>query len=349
MNKKYEDNDLIDSLIKNNDFKNLKETLGKMVDYSSKEISRIIRETRENKEEGLIPVKKQSLVEQKPRSIKSLKAAVMFSNIVMVGSGVFSVAYITEILGNISKHGILNIFSDLAILGLFLAPGVFAYIKARKNKFNIQLTNRFKKYILEFGNREVAKIPDLMRAAQVPREIVLMDIEELIERDYFKQASILDDKLVIDNKVYNDMKNMIQAEKNKPIEYSYINDLVLYERKMQEPIAGQIRELLGICEKIHTTEKEYPQGKETLSKFREYYLPTVIKLLKEYENIDKNTTDNKSEIAKKEIEETLTQINTAFKNILNDMYEDNLLDIKTDISVLKTLLISEGLLDEDLL
>ena len=51
--------------------------------------------------------------------------------------------------------------------------------------------------------------------------------------------------------------------------------------------------------------------------------------------------------AKKEIDDTLTVISTAFETLLDSLYQDDALDISTDISALKTILTQEGLVKDN--
>ena len=53
------------------------------------------------------------------------------------------------------------------------------------------------------------------------------------------------------------------------------------------------------------------------------------------------------EVSLKEIDKTMDIINEAFLKLLDNMYEDKVIDISSDISVLKTMLKQEGLLDDD--
>ena len=46
---------------------------------------------------------------------------------------------------------------------------------------------------------------------------------------------------------------------------------------------------------------------------------------------------------KKEIEETLDTLNSAFEKLLDDLFEEQAWDISSDISVLNTMLAQEGL------
>ena len=49
---------------------------------------------------------------------------------------------------------------------------------------------------------------------------------------------------------------------------------------------------------------------------------------------------------KAEISDTLDTINTAFENLLDSLFQDDVMDISTDISVLETMLAQEGLTED---
>ena len=78
-----------------------------------------------------------------------------------------------------------------------------------------------------------------------------------------------------------------------------------------------------------------------------YYLPTTIKLVKAYCDFEQQPVQVQSIVtAKKEIDDTLTVISTAFETLLDSLYQDDALDISTDISALKTILTQEGLVKD---
>ena len=75
-----------------------------------------------------------------------------------------------------------------------------------------------------------------------------------------------------------------------------------------------------------------------------YYLPTTVKLLNAYADLDsQEKTSENIEKSKKEIEDTIDTLNDAFDRLFDDMFEDTSLDISTDAEVMKTLLEQEGL------
>ena len=51
--------------------------------------------------------------------------------------------------------------------------------------------------------------------------------------------------------------------------------------------------------------------------------------------------------AKKEIERMLDNINQAFEKMFDKLFEDDAMDISTDISVLSMMLAQEGLLEDE--
>ena len=81
----------------------------------------------------------------------------------------------------------------------------------------------------------------------------------------------------------------------------------------------------------------------------EYYLPTTVKLLEAYEEMDAQPVGGTNiQTAKKEIEDTLDTLNVAFEKLLDELFQDTAWDISTDISVLHTMLAQEGLKDDGL-
>lgn len=76
----------------------------------------------------------------------------------------------------------------------------------------------------------------------------------------------------------------------------------------------------------------------------EYYLPTTVKLLHAYEELDAQPIQGANILSsKKEIEDTLDTINQAFENLLDSFFQDAAWDISSDISVLQAMLAQEGL------
>lgn len=96
------------------------------------------------------------------------------------------------------------------------------------------------------------------------------------------------------------------------------------------------------------TEKIYAIGQ-----FINYYLPTTIKLLEAYSEFEagysvENERDDDVKKAMNDIESTLDTIIDAFSKLLSNLFQDMALDVMSDITVLKSLLNQDGLIDEGL-
>ena len=80
----------------------------------------------------------------------------------------------------------------------------------------------------------------------------------------------------------------------------------------------------------------------------DYYLPTTMKLLEAYEELDTQPVQGENILSsKREIEKTLDTLNQAFERLLDDMFQDTAWDVSSDISVLNSMLAQEGLKGKD--
>ena len=114
-------------------------------------------------------------------------------------------------------------------------------------------------------------------------------------------------------------------------------------------ISNKMYHLENVIRRIFKRVEQHPELIDDLHKFMDYYLPTTVKLLQAYEELDKQDVEGDNiKTAKKEIENTLDTINQAFENLLDSCYKDTAWDISTDISVLNTMLAKEGLTGDEM-
>ena len=87
-----------------------------------------------------------------------------------------------------------------------------------------------------------------------------------------------------------------------------------------------------------------PEQAQSLGVFLYYYLPTTEKLLDAYVTIgEKQASDRSSVKAKEEIEKAITTILTAFEGILGKLYEEQEMDISSDIAAMELSMQQDGL------
>lgn len=124
-------------------------------------------------------------------------------------------------------------------------------------------------------------------------------------------------------------------------------------RKSNEAITGEeisrkISRMEMLIQKIFDRVKEEPDSLEDIQKLMEYYLPTTVKLLDAYQQLDSQPVQGENiKSSKDEIEKTLDTLNIAFEKLLDSLFEDVAWDVSSDISVLNTMLAQEGLTGND--
>ena len=111
-----------------------------------------------------------------------------------------------------------------------------------------------------------------------------------------------------------------------------------------EEISRKISQLEEITVRIFACVEKRPEKLPDIRRFMSYYLPTTLKLLNAYQEFDSQPIQSQKILsAKNEISQTLDTINNAFSSLMDTLYEEDILDIASDISVLETMFAQEGL------
>lgn len=124
-------------------------------------------------------------------------------------------------------------------------------------------------------------------------------------------------------------------------------------RRLEESInvpsvKAKIAEIRDLTAKIFGDLKDDPTDLPQVRRFASYYLPTTIKLLNTYDRMciqnisGQNITDTM-----KKIESALDSTVQAYKRQLDALFENQALDIDTDISVMESMLKKSGLSGSD--
>lgn len=115
-----------------------------------------------------------------------------------------------------------------------------------------------------------------------------------------------------------------------------------------EEISAKISRMEVLVDKIFDRVEQNPESITDIRRLMEYYLPTTVKLLEAYEELDSLPVQGENIItSKNEIEKTLDTLNVAFEKLLDSLFQDTAWDVSSDISVLNTMLAQEGLTKDD--
>ena len=98
---------------------------------------------------------------------------------------------------------------------------------------------------------------------------------------------------------------------------------------------------------IDDLSKKLPNTKDKLNKLYEHYLPILVKILQQYESLQVATSDPAYGETKEKLSNTIQLINTAMKNIISSMTDQDFINLSADISTLEAVLKKDGLTDQD--
>ena len=87
--------------------------------------------------------------------------------------------------------------------------------------------------------------------------------------------------------------------------------------------------------------------KRTYNSIIDYYIPTIEKFVSRYIELDETyMEDSKKQKIKRDIKNSICIINLGFQKMINEFNTDSLIDIYSDIDVLRAILIRDGLISE---
>ena len=146
-------------------------------------------------------------------------------------------------------------------------------------------------------------------------------------------------KIFVFDKV--DEKNFLQVLEDARNKNKYIISMV--DKIDDDEIKKYIKEINATTTKIiNTVEKNKNKMKQS-EKFFTYYLPATVGIITKYDEIENqklSSSDAKKFFAS--ALDSLKEIDSSFKKILNNLYERDIENATADIKVLNNLLKSEG-------
>lgn len=114
-------------------------------------------------------------------------------------------------------------------------------------------------------------------------------------------------------------------------------------------VKEKIDQLILMIDRIYECIEDHPEQYSQIYRLNDYYIPTILKLLTTYGEVENQPVQGDNIIKiKKEIEESLDMINKALQIMFDELFQDVAMDISADITVLETMLAREGLTEQGL-
>ena len=115
-----------------------------------------------------------------------------------------------------------------------------------------------------------------------------------------------------------------------------------------EEMTDKISRLEAVSAKIFEQARTDPDKLPQMRKFMDYYLPTSLKLLNTYAELDRQGIEGENITeSKRRIEQTMDTLVDAFENQLDRLFASDALDVSTDIDVMQNMLRADGLTEDE--
>ena len=264
------------------------------------------------------------------------------------------------------------------IIGIFAVAFISFAVMTYVGVDMVRTVGRFRQYVSVLRDREFCDIKEIASVTGRDVRKVLKDVKKMITKGWFCQGH-LDEKescLMVSEHAWNQytalMEDMKQrkaeeqaAQKKMREEYDRLSPEVQkivqagdeYVRKIKaandaipgEVISAKISRMELLVDRIFDRVEQNPDSVNDMRRMMDYYLPTTMKLLEAYEELDAQPVQGENIISsKKEIEDTIDTLNIAFEKLLDSLFQDTAWDVSSDISVLHTMLAQEGLTEDGL-
>ncbi|MDD2978608.1 MAG: 5-bromo-4-chloroindolyl phosphate hydrolysis family protein [Hespellia sp.] len=274
----------------------------------------------------------------------------------MTLGGVSDVQFLLQIFGFLAFGNVLMLWKGLRKLG---------YVK----RFYV-----YRDEVRRLGYCEIKKLSEVTNKSQ---KKVLKELNRMISQRWFREGHVDEQRtsLIASDEVYKEYKLMLENQRT-----SAENERIRMEREAElaDSVSPEVQEILKngndyirmihesndaipgieisnkisrmeeLVDRIFDRVEQDPSAVTGIRRLMDYYLPTTIKLLNAYEELDNQPVQGENIISsKEEIEKTLDTLNVAFEKLLDDLFQRTAWDVSSDISVLNTMLAQEGLKEDD--
>lgn len=130
---------------------------------------------------------------------------------------------------------------------------------------------------------------------------------------------------------------------------SFVAELKVRNDRIENvAVSAQIDCIMQHTQRIRNWVTKHPHQENRVRRFTSYYLPTIMKLLDTYCDLEQHAVPGSvAAQSQKDITELLTTINTAFQTLENGLVQDTAMDVSAEISALQTVMAQDGLTQEE--
>ncbi|MGN0959150.1 MAG: 5-bromo-4-chloroindolyl phosphate hydrolysis family protein [Coriobacteriales bacterium] len=320
--------------------------------------------------ERAIERSQRAMIAQQENALYTRTGARLAGSICMIVFGAIALLVFTPLA--ISTL-VLGIFVSAGVLGALALAGLVATVVGIvKTSF----LGAFSKYRKAIGVCDYRYIKDIAAVTGDAETKVLARLKKMLRKGLFQQAALDDDQtmIIMTSACFEQYRQAQQLELKRKRQ-ERIADSVTQEQEVTplnaeqkallargeayiakirlsneaipgEEISRKIDQIEDVVRIIFKRAAEQPQVIADLGQLMDYYLPTTVKLLDAYRELDAQPIQGDNIVqSKREIEGALDSLATAFEKLLDSIFRDMAWDVSSDVSVLHTVLAQEGLVD----
>lgn len=221
---------------------------------------------------------------------------------------------------------------------------------------------RFRGYLAMIGEKKSVAISALASATGRPKNKVCADLEDMLDAGLFPSGYLNygGDRFVLGGGLEDQPESQAtapaakaQAQPSKADqdaenaildEIRQVNDQVANEK-----LSAQIDRIGVITAKILEYQKSRPEKAPQLHSFLSYYLPTTLKILRAYGQLESQQIAGENiTAAMARVEGMMDKVVEGFEKQLDQLFQGDTMDITADVDVLEQMLARDGLTGEQL-
>ena len=273
-----------------------------------------------------------------------------------VMTGVFGLGFLSTLLEVVDSLLYGYFFSDelvgVAACGLFFAGGLAMLLAGINGRGRGE---RYINYLAYIGANQEVDLARMAATFDVSVRRLCKDLRRMLAKGILPTGylDLAEGKLYLTEMGYRapePEKDLSPEEKEE--RDAQREDAILQEIRQvnddipDEEMSAKIDRIEEITRKILDYQKKHPDRQGQLRTFLNYYLPTTLKILRAYAQLEAQGIEGENiSAAKKRIEDMMDQVVAGFEKQLDKLFQDDALDIAADVEVLENMLKKDGLSD----
>lgn len=221
---------------------------------------------------------------------------------------------------------------------------------------------RFRGYLAMIGEKKSVAISALASATGRPKNKVCADLEDMLDAGLFPSGYLNygGDRFVLGGGLEDPPESQATApaakaqpqpsKADRGAENAILDEIrQVNDQVANEKLSAQIDRIGVITAKILEYQKSRPEKAPQLHSFLSYYLPTTLKILRAYGQLESQQIAGENiTAAMTRIEGMMDKVVEGFEKQLDQLFQGDTMDITADVDVLEQMLARDGLTGEQL-